>query len=40
MKSNLYFGDRVTVLNDFFYQTRGSTPAILKGLEFNPYLVG
>jgi hypothetical protein len=23
-KSKLYFGDRVTVLNDFFYQTGGS----------------
>jgi hypothetical protein len=23
-KSKLYFGDRVVVLNDFFYQTRGS----------------
>jgi hypothetical protein len=23
-KSKLYFGDRVTVLNDFIYQTRGS----------------
>jgi hypothetical protein len=25
-KSKLYFGDRVTVLNDFIYQTGGSTP--------------
>jgi hypothetical protein len=24
-KSKLYFGDRVTVLNDFIYQTGGST---------------
>jgi hypothetical protein len=27
--SKLYFGDRVTVLNDFIYQTRGSRPEAL-----------
>jgi hypothetical protein len=27
-KSKLYFGDRVTVLNDFIYQTGGSTPSL------------
>jgi hypothetical protein len=26
-KSKLYFGDRITVLNDFIYQTGGSTVA-------------
>jgi hypothetical protein len=26
-KSKLYFGDRVAVLNDFIYQTGGSTPS-------------
>jgi hypothetical protein len=30
-KSKLYFGDRVAVLNDFIYQTGGSTyNALLK----------
>jgi hypothetical protein len=28
-KSKLYFGDRVTVLNDFIYQTGGSTTQTL-----------
>jgi hypothetical protein len=29
-KSKLYFGDRIAVLNDFIYQTGGSTPLIIK----------
>jgi hypothetical protein len=29
-KSKLYFGDRVAVLNDFIYQTGGSTSRILR----------
>jgi hypothetical protein len=34
-KSKLYFGDRVAVLNDFIYQTGGSTP-ILIGFSNQP----
>jgi hypothetical protein len=40
-KSKLYFGDRVAVLNDFIYQTGGSTLANLvpKGMYANPTAV-
>jgi hypothetical protein len=33
-KSKLYFGDRVAVLNDFIYQTGGST--VLRRTKTSP----
>jgi adenine/guanine phosphoribosyltransferase-like PRPP-binding protein len=40
-KSKLYFGDRVAVLNDFIYQTGGSTTTqveLIENLHCQPHV--